>query len=1566
MTEWSRSHRPALNVSPTALSTWCGGTARLRVSYGSIDVVRELLDSGVDVNQACMQNPVAKRITGWQNFDPEAVKVDGWTLETKIGHLTQEEKSHVDVVNSESLDTKEAELTTAYFLLANNNGVVYWELEIIDAPANEPCNVTVGVAVPQSSYQYKLGTLPGTYGYVGATGHTYSGLLSSRMMYSSKFGKGDTIGVIWNKAYQAISYTNNTAYRAISYTNNRVHLGIAFRNIDAYRAISYTKNGVHLGIAFRNIDVADNILWASVGVEKQNVKVKASFLETQGQWKANLDEVLYTEELRNNTGDMPPWDHKSQMYPLHFSVCRNDVRNIEDVDGWTPLHKAAFNGWKEGMELLIAKGADVNAETAFKSFPLLFTVLNSHTEATRGRTLLMIAASIGNTSIMDMLLKHKAELKARDKHGKTAMQYACNEQTALFLEKALQQIETYRVVYEINQQTALFLEKALQQIETYRVVYEINQQTALFLEKALQQIKTYRVVYEINQQMARHTELGLSVAIKFHQDKASRDHSFRILQDLSSIYCATLPSSDHAAYCFDDHTAYPETPFALVTYGGEQDLYDFLEENGQGNIAENQCRYIFECIASSVHHMHVKGYVHHDLKPKNVVRFYDGRYRLIDFETTRRVQSNGVTTTTAAYAAPEVASHVLSHQGMMCSQYYMDIWALGCILFQIMAKQCLHECLFDGEELRHKWKDCSNQNASNKHNLSLLQALRQEQWPIQECLFDREELRHKWKDGSNQHASNKHNLSLLQALRQEQWPIQECLFDREELRHKWKDGSNQHASNKHNLSLLQALRQEQWPIQECLFDREELRHKWKDGSNQHASNKHNLSLLQALRQEQWPIQECLFDREELRHKWKDGSNQHASKKHNLSLLQALRQEQRPVLECLFNTKELRHQWKDGSNQHESKKHNLSLLQALRQEQRPVRECLFNGEELRHQWKDGSNQNKSEKHDLSLLQALRQEQVDRAVKEYVVDRAVEEYVVDRAVEEYVVDRTVEEYVVDRAVEEYVVDRAVEEYVVKKSTSHKLTEQVASLLKSMLKVTMDAKALQGLKTDIKTMHGKVDQILHKVIHIEERTLILADLPGMLQKGFSEMGSQLKMPIRLKGPVMDAAERPLRDGKPAENGPDHDNAANQGKGALSGMLQKGLYQMGSQLKIVLTMVMQGKCECPSTFVVLPDISPKEMLGSGKSGVTKMKKWIGLLGEAYSSPNTIQHLAKKLGRQQFKLFLKCETCFESQGTGYTIETAAEWAVKLLPAMQFAFVAGKAYNVAASIGRMFFPFVPCIPDEMLQSAIVAGKAYNVAASIVKMFFPLVPYISDEMLQSRVETTQKKVAAMEEKSRTFDPDDIQAVVSEAEAGVEGDADADPDGYVSDDDPERMTEEDMAPDKQADASLRQLRMFLKDTDPQNNWGGLSCIEIDKTIDGQTSEVVWVCAQCLSGQNDRCLATGGGPAPTPGDPQSDSAFTQLPTTGGVKDRKQSRSESQPTSNQLKELPPKPSRGSEEGPPAPDPTAKPPVQRQRQRSNSSPGLLGCFGRSSFLPPRPSEASGCFGRSSVSPEPN
>jgi ankyrin repeat protein len=64
--------------------------------------------------------------------------------------------------------------------------------------------------------------------------------------------------------------------------------------------------------------------------------------------------------------------------------------NARDAEGQTPLHRAATRGYKDLVELLIAKGAEVNAKHK------------------NGQTPLQMAASEGHKEVVEFLKKHGA------------------------------------------------------------------------------------------------------------------------------------------------------------------------------------------------------------------------------------------------------------------------------------------------------------------------------------------------------------------------------------------------------------------------------------------------------------------------------------------------------------------------------------------------------------------------------------------------------------------------------------------------------------------------------------------------------------------------------------------------------------------------------------------------------------------------------------------------------------------------------------------------------------------------------------------------------------------------------------------------------------------------------------------------------------------------------------------------------------------------------------------------------------------------------------------------------
>ncbi|HKS25848.1 MAG TPA: ankyrin repeat domain-containing protein [Thermoanaerobaculia bacterium] len=109
--------------------------------------------------------------------------------------------------------------------------------------------------------------------------------------------------------------------------------------------------------------------------------------------------------------------------------------------GWTPLHLAAFAGNVANAELLIAKGADVNAraETKFRNTPLQAALLSGQyatakllldhgadalVRQARGFTPMHEAAELGRQDLIQLLLDHGAELNSRSDSGETPLSEA--------------------------------------------------------------------------------------------------------------------------------------------------------------------------------------------------------------------------------------------------------------------------------------------------------------------------------------------------------------------------------------------------------------------------------------------------------------------------------------------------------------------------------------------------------------------------------------------------------------------------------------------------------------------------------------------------------------------------------------------------------------------------------------------------------------------------------------------------------------------------------------------------------------------------------------------------------------------------------------------------------------------------------------------------------------------------------------------------------------------------------------------------------------------------------------
>lgn len=106
----------------------------------------------------------------------------------------------------------------------------------------------------------------------------------------------------------------------------------------------------------------------------------------------------------------------------------------------------------------------------------------------------------------------------------------------------------------------------------------------------------------------------------------------------------------------------------------------------KGSLSVKASRFITAEIITGLQHMHSKGVVYGDLKPENVLLDAKNHCKLSDFGSCRIVSEVGGhedephrVEGTLDYISPEVAA------GITPSSFESDAWALGCVLFQLLA-----------------------------------------------------------------------------------------------------------------------------------------------------------------------------------------------------------------------------------------------------------------------------------------------------------------------------------------------------------------------------------------------------------------------------------------------------------------------------------------------------------------------------------------------------------------------------------------------------------------------------------------------------------------------------------------------------------------------------------------------------------------------------------------------------------------------------------------------------------------------------------------------------------------
>ncbi|KAL0088268.1 hypothetical protein F4703DRAFT_1771652 [Phycomyces blakesleeanus] len=111
-------------------------------------------------------------------------------------------------------------------------------------------------------------------------------------------------------------------------------------------------------------------------------------------------------------------------------------------------------------------------------------------------------------------------------------------------------------------------------------------------------------------------------------------------------------------------------------------------------------REITECLVEC----HAKGIAFCDLKPSNIMRHIDGRWQLIDFESSRNIGEECVGVITPRYCPPEVAkatTYGIEGTHGVVATISIDLWALGCIIYELETKNILFSNSIKDETILH-------------------------------------------------------------------------------------------------------------------------------------------------------------------------------------------------------------------------------------------------------------------------------------------------------------------------------------------------------------------------------------------------------------------------------------------------------------------------------------------------------------------------------------------------------------------------------------------------------------------------------------------------------------------------------------------------------------------------------------------------------------------------------------------------------------------------------------------------------------------------------------------------
>jgi serine/threonine protein kinase len=188
---------------------------------------------------------------------------------------------------------------------------------------------------------------------------------------------------------------------------------------------------------------------------------------------------------------------------------------------------------------------------------------------------------------------------------------------------------------------------------------------------------------------AHHIQLDEKVALKFLLPEAL-GNSDAVARFAREARAAAKIKSEHVARVRDVGTLPNGAPYMVMEYLDGEDLASLLDERGPLPV-EQAVEFVIQA-CEAVGEAHALGIVHRDLKPSNLfcVRRADGRpsIKVLDFGISKASGASAAETWVTATRAKMGSPLYMSPEQMVSAKYVdgqTDIWAIGVILFELMA-----------------------------------------------------------------------------------------------------------------------------------------------------------------------------------------------------------------------------------------------------------------------------------------------------------------------------------------------------------------------------------------------------------------------------------------------------------------------------------------------------------------------------------------------------------------------------------------------------------------------------------------------------------------------------------------------------------------------------------------------------------------------------------------------------------------------------------------------------------------------------------------------------------------